>query len=183
MIMTGQCACGQKLEFEAEEIAESVCPSCNSPLASQFARRSENKLPKPDLNPSNIPPFPAITSERPSEPLGLPGRTLQAVRQESCYKTLRGLIESVIGFGVVICGLIIVIPIITLLVTPSTQFLFGAVITTAVGILAIVILVAIKQALLLAIDGVDVLIADRADRSQVFREISPGKVETPTTGK
>jgi hypothetical protein len=137
--------CGQSVEFESADLPRLNCPRCGLTLVDQF--------------PSDIPrsSTPADSWDAEKE-LGL-------VRRQSCYKTLRGLIGSVIGVGFFALGLSIAAIIVALLTYPApVQVIAGCAMLIVLCGLALIILVAIKQALLLAIDMADVAIHDRADR-------------------
>lgn len=163
MIIAKQCACGQNVEFEAEDLPLLTCPSCGRSLHEQFGPQQNGESPKVELPPSVR--FPA------SAPMAQPARLsdadkeLDLVRRQSCYKTLRGLIGTVIGIGCAILILSVAGIVATLLSFQApAQVVAGSMGLIAICALAFVVLIAIKQALLLAIDMADVLIHDRADR-------------------
>lgn len=152
--MSGQCSCGQTLEFEAEELPQLTCPNCGRSLADQF----KPKQPIPPQPTPSRKPEPTPTAEFKTQ------GTLDEIRQQSCYKTLRSLIEGVVTIPCVLLLLLMLAGIVTVVLSPSVQNIIGAVAMIVLGALGIAFFIAIKQALLLAIDGVDLLIADRTDR-------------------
>lgn len=160
MILTKYCACGQQIEFEAEELAELTCPACGTSLREQFA-------PKSARVPGALQPQTSIEAPRPSAPpaqSNLAHDTLDHVRKQSCYKTFRGFIETAIDIGLVILAILIVVPLIVVLQARSGTMVAGGLMFAALAALGFILLVALKQALVLAVDAVDILIADRTDR-------------------
>ncbi len=84
MISTCACPhCGQKIEFEAENVESIVsCPNCGKEITLK----------------APTPPVPVVA-------VATPGRTvreyLAKLREESCYRELRSLINVTFFFGIV----------------------------------------------------------------------------------
>lgn len=102
---------------------------------------------------------------------------LRKVRERSCYRTLRGLIETTIKIGYGLCLFFF------LLMAMGGAFAYAegggryplplvlSMVTSALTAgLGIVLLKAAKEGLLLLIDGVDLMVAERMDRMKREQE-------------
>ncbi|HUS37349.1 MAG TPA: hypothetical protein VM680_18525 [Verrucomicrobiae bacterium] len=184
MIMDKECFCGTKLEFDAGEINELTCPKCGRAVIDLFKGQS---VPQPESNGG----FEKARQER-TERFLRDGATsekaragsdeetaLNVVRSKSCYRTLRGLINTVIMGGYFICGLFVVALVIGSIgaalsgTLPAEHLAMTWVAAFVVMGAAVVLLMAIKQGLLLLIDGVDLLVAERVDRIRREHETKP----------
>jgi hypothetical protein len=180
MILSRQCACGQKVEFEAEDLSQLACPSCGRSLHEQFAPPPASTPPPARFD---LPPDPHANRAKLDADIArilTPGdhaRVLSEVREKSCYGTLRGLINTVIGISIGVAGLAIVADVIIMTQRKGDIAAADAIVFLSC-ILAIVLLVAFRQALFLAIDAVDLMIANRADHISAKPSPEPRKEAT-----
>lgn len=176
MILNKECRCGASLEFEAEDLPTLTCPTCSAPLQDQFGKPP---LPRPSFDP---PPEPVTVRERKvserrsdgtwserrlSEGESRSEFALRDVRQESCYKALRNLIDIVFGLAyaaLTIGPVVMFFSVVGKGAQAGNPEIVLMIISVVLALVGVLILMASKQALLLLIDIADVLVSDRADR-------------------
>jgi hypothetical protein len=166
MILSRQCACGQKVEFEAEDLASLTCPSCGQSLHEQFAPPP----PPPRFDPSPNEQAQANRAKLDADIARIltpsaTAKTLTAVRANTCYKTLRDLINAGVTISLIIVFAFAFFELYATTQRANADLLSPPILTVLAGCaLTTFVLVALRQALLLGIDAVDILIAGRTDR-------------------
>ena len=144
--MIAECSCqqcGVNIEFDIEQANQFVaCPSCG--------QQTRLLLPSKSAQKSSTPVSTSTSS--------LALETLKQVRQNTCYKTLRSLIDVVAIIFFVAAVLLAVASILTMFVSPDiglasgiVKLILGLIISALVAVLA----VAWKQAALLLVDIAD----------------------------
>lgn len=166
MIIQKECYCGTKLEFEAEDIETISCPKCGRPVSILFPKPKEESK---EQSPPRPPRPPRQESNATSSPGDRERAVLENVRGRSCYTTLRELIGVLIGVGYVTSSLFLIGGVAGAWQasrTGASGELIGATLAFGLvsGAVGVILLVALKQAMLLMIDAVDVLVAERTDR-------------------
>jgi hypothetical protein len=150
--------CSTHLEFDSASAGQTVaCPSCGI----------DTKLYVPTL-----PPIPKIDkpAHMPSAAVSNPlawtaAQTLRLVRQQTCYKTLRGLIDWVQAILIAAAALALIAAVAQFFLSTEEKDLglrILALVGTAFGcVLAVVLAIAGKQAALLMVDIADCQIQTR----------------------
>jgi hypothetical protein len=153
MILSRECACGQKVEFEADDLPQLTCPACGRSLKDQFA-------------PAPVAVREPVSSRSDSGAFSRQA-VLESVRSQSCYQNLRGLIEAVFLIAVLVFAIIIALDLAVIFQRSDSippNLLYAEVAIAVACMIGIGIAGAAKQAALLGVDAADILIANRADR-------------------
>lgn len=170
MILSRQCACGQNVEFEAADLPQLNCPTCGRSLHEQFAPPIPDRMPSAKKIEASFEQPDVTTAPSRTE------TTLASVRSRSCYKTLRGLINGVVWIGLALVALFAIFELFAASQRSTGDIAPADLIAFVCCLVAAVLLVALRQALLLGIDAADVLIADRTDRlaTRPMRDVPTG---------